>query len=327
MRSWVPDRYSLLFQGFVSILVISGCGGGSEEAAPADANAAAAAPAADTGKPATPTVKGLGASAKERQSEIDGGGQAAAEPKKEMSDLEKAQASMRAQQGGPAGPPGGQPGGGPTPGIIAPPGSGGGGPPGINFGGQPGSGGQPGAMPGREFGGAGNEVLLADNAFLENGEAMAPPGAGGLQGQGPGEQAGAAGGQAADDFSEPTKAVESFLSAIASKDAERIGRAVSRRGAEEAKNATIKKLMEGAIKKSLKAEDVDSLAKAFEEYKVVNVSLTKSSGSVNVTVGREVKSTSKKKSIVPEYERRILRVHRDGNQGWKVVDFGNRITQ
>lgn len=81
------------------------------------------------------------------------------------------------------------------------------------------------------------------------------------------------------------------------------------------------------MKKSLKAEDVDSLAKAFEEYKVVNVSLTKSSGSVNVTVGREVKSTSKKKSIVPEYERRILRVHRDGNQGWKVVDFGNRITQ
>jgi hypothetical protein len=48
---------------------------------------------------------------------------------------------------------------------------------------------------------------------------------------------------------------------------------------------------------------------------------------VNVTIGREVKSTSKKKSTIQEYERRILRVHRDGNQGWKVVDFGNRITQ
>ncbi|MFM7317086.1 MAG: hypothetical protein ACKO5E_09060 [bacterium] len=327
MRSWVTSRYALLLHGVACAIVVSGCGGGgSEEAAPAPA------PAADSGKPATPTVKGLGASAKERQSEIDGGGQAAAEPKKEMSDLEKAQAAMRAQQGGAAGPPGGgQPaGGGPTPGVIAPPGSGGGGPPGISFGGQPG--GQPGGMPGGGvtpgggFGGAGNNVLMADTAFLENGEALAPPGAGGVQGQGPGAP-GAAGSQAADDFSEPTKAVESFLSAVQSKDGERIAKAVSRRGAEEAKTPAVKKVMEGAVKKSLKDADIDSLAQAFAEYKVVNVSLTKTSGSVNVTIGREVKSTSKKKSVVPDYERRILRVHRDGSQGWKVVDFGNRITQ
>lgn len=323
MRSWVTHRYTLLINGVACAIAISGCGGGgSEEAAPAPA------PAADSGKPATPTVKGLGASAKERQSEIDGGGQAAAEPKKEMSDLEKAQAAMRAQQGGAAGPPGG---GAPTPGVIAPPGSGGGGPPGISFG-QPGGqpGGMPGggAVPGSGFGGAGNNVLMADTAFLENGEALAPPGAGGggVQGQGPGAP-GVAGGQAVDDFSEPTKAVESFLSAVQSKDSERIAKAVSRRGAEEAKTPAIKKVMEGAVKKSLKDEDIDSLAQAFAEYKVVNVSLTKTSGSVNVTIGREVKSTSKKKSVVPDYERRILRVHRDGSQGWKVVDFGNRITQ
>jgi len=290
MRSWVDWRHALIIQGISSALVISGCGGGSEEAAPADASATPP-KAADSGKPATPTVKGLGSSAKERQSEIDAGGNAAAEPKKEMSDLEKAQAAMRAQQGGPAGP---------TPGMIAPPGSGGGqpggAPPGISMGGQPGGqpgGGQPGMMPpGGGFAGGGNSVLMADTAFLDGGEALVASAAG-VQGQGPGAP-GAAGGEK-EDFSDPSKAAETFLSAVQSKDLERISRSVSRRGAEEAKNAAIKKVMDGAIKKSLKDDDIDALNKAFAEYKVVNVSLTKSSGSVNVTIGRELKSESKKK--------------------------------
>jgi len=317
MRSWFDWRQALIIHGFASALIISGCGGGSEEAAPADASAAASSPSTESGKSATPTVKGLGSSAKERQSEIDAGGNAAAEPKKEMTDLERAQATMRAQQG----PPGG---GTPTPGVIAPPGSGGGqpgAPPGIAFGGQPGS--QPGMPASGSFAGGGNDVLVADNAFLDGGEALAENAAG-VQGQGPGAP-GAEG--AVDDFSEPTKAVESFLNAVASKNADRIAKSVSRRGAEEAKNSAIKKVMDAAVKKTLTDKDIDDLGEAFADYKVLNVSLTKSSGSVNVTIGREVKSTSKKKSTIQEYERRILRVHRDGNQGWKVVDFGNRITQ
>ena len=42
-----------------------------------------------------------------------------------------------------------------------------------------------------------------------------------------------------------------------------------------------------------------------------------------MTIGRERKGTGKTERTT--FERRIMRVHRDGNTGFKILDFGNRI--
>jgi hypothetical protein len=190
------------------------------------------------------------------------------------------------------------------------------------------------AMPGGygEPGGAtgSGTVLLAETAFLENGEALAAP-AGQPGGQGfPGAEPGAGGpgglggAQAANDFSEPSKAVESFLSAVSAKDGERIGASISRRAPGEAKAAGLKRILTDAVGRKLTPEDVDAMSETFSEYKVLNITPGKTSGSVNVTIGRERKGTGKTTER-SSFERRIMRVHRDGTTGWKIVDFGNRI--
>ena len=372
MSDWKSRAHWLGQVGLTAgVLAITGCGGGgSEEAASTDT---AAKP--EAGKPATPTVKGLGATAKERQGGIDseaGGAAPAAAPT--GADMRKSMAQSqgggppagKAEQEGPAasgpgaispgqlsadtppaggsgggyvpanvasggsgsagGPPGGGPGGGPGPGSMRPGGAGGYVPPGVTSGGPPG--GPPGGGfmppggyggPGGGFGpggGSGGGVLLAENAFTEGGEALTDsvPAAGGPGGAGVGKT---------NDFSDPAKAVESFLEAVKSKNAELLAETLSRRAPTEAKSAAIKKYMSGALEKTLKSNDLDDMATAFADYTVEGLSVSKSSGSVNVTIGRIKKLTGKNDRS--DYERRIMRVHRDGKAGWKVVDFGNKI--
>ncbi len=223
-------------------------------------------------------------------------------------------------------------------------GPGGGPPPGVSFGAAPGPGGQAAAMrppggygapgtgaPGGSFaggGGTGNSVLLAETAFLENGEALsAQTGAGGQAGGQPGfgGQGGPGGDLAKDDFTEPAKAVESFLSAASARDGERIGAAISRRAAGEAKAGGLKKIFTAAVERKLSDEDVANIAETFADYKVMNMTPGKTSGSLSVTIGREKKEKGTGKTERTIFERRIMRVHRDGNTGWKILDFGNRI--
>lgn len=173
--------------------------------------------------------------------------------------------------------------------------------------------------PGGGFGpGGGNAggTLLAENAFTEGGEALNDS----VQ---PDSGPGGAGLGKTNDFSDPAKAVESFLEAVKSKNAELLAETLSRRAPTEAKSAAIKKYMSGALEKTLKSTDLDDMATAFADYKVEGFSVSKSSGSVNVTIGRIKKLTGKNDRS--DYERRIMRVHRDGKAGWKVVDFGNKI--
>lgn len=223
-------------------------------------------------------------------------------------------------------------------GSGGPGGPGGGPPPGVSFGAAPGPGGQAAAMmppggygapgtgaPGGGYaggGGGGGAVLLAETAFLENGEALEAPTGSGSQ-PGFGGQGGPGGDQAKNDFSEPSKAVESFLSAVTARDGEAIGAAISRRAAGEAKAAGLKKIFTAAVERKLSDEDIANIAETFSDYKVLNMTPGKTSGSVNITIGREKKGTGKTERTT--FERRIMRVHRDGNTGWKILDFGNRI--
>lgn len=305
MSRWALNRFVLGSFGVALSLLVSGCGGGSEEAAPEAGSGEAA-------KSSTPTVKGLGASAKDRQKDIDSGAGGAGPDQNAM---QKAMANQMGGPGGPGGPDaGGQPGGGYVPGYA----QGGQGP-------ESGQGGQPTAGASdlanapsyAGFGGAGNGILLADNAFVEGGEALTNTGAGAGQ---PGNPAG---GAAAEDFTGPDKAVETFLSAIESKDQDRIANAISRYAPRETKNPAYKKVYTAALEKKLTPEDIDGLVQVFHDYKVVNATLSKSSGTIHVTVGREIKSKSE--NLPSKYDRRIMVVHRDGARGWRVLDFGNRI--
>lgn len=352
-----------------SLVAVAGCGGGgSEEAATAETPA----PKAEAGKSATPTVKGLGAAAKDRQEGIDSGASGApagtasagGPPSTGNPGSDAMRKQMMQAQAGPGGPPGGAKaesegppatgsgaaapgsltadgpaGGGYVPANVTqggsgsaggppggPPGGGPGGggyvPPGVNSGGPPGGGpsaammrqGYPGGG-GASFGGggAGNAVLLAENAFTENGESLTEASGG----------TGAGGGAAFKaDFSDPRKAVETFLEAVRAKDADLIGESLSRRAPEEANKATLKKFMTSAREKTLEPQGLDDLAAAFADYQVQNMSVAKSSGSVNVVIGRVRKANERDK---PEFERRIMRVHRDGKAGWKIVEFGDRF--
>lgn len=326
----------------VCLMALIGCGGGgSEEAASTEA------PKAEGEKSSTPTVKGLGATAKGRQDGIDAGAAGSA-PADESANRK---AMMQGQGGGP--PPGAGPevaaaggSGAISPGqLSAPGGSGGyvppgaGGPPGGGPGGPPGGGGGyvppgaagagqgafPGMMPPGGMGGPGGygmpgggsssgAVLLALNAFADGGDALKTdvPASGG------------SGGSTADDFKDPMKAVESFLSAVKSKDPERVARVLSRRAPGEAKTAAAKKILTSALDQSITPEGLNDLAKVFEDYTVENMNVGKSSGSVNVIIGRNLKNEAGKK-ILTQYERRIMRVQRDGPINWKVVEFGNKI--
>ncbi len=332
----------------VCLMALTGCGGGgSEEAASTEAPKAEAGKA-EGEKSSTPTVKGLGATAKGRQDGIDAGAAGSA-PADESANRK---AMMQGQGGGPppgAGPevaaaggsgaispgqlsaPGGS-GGYVPPGAGGPPGGGPGGPPGGGGGYvPPGSGGAgqgafPGMMPpggmggpggyGMPGGGSGSSgaVLLAQNAFADGGDALKTdvPASGG------------SGGSTADDFKDPMKAVESFLSAVKSKDPERVARVLSRRAPGEAKTAATKKILTSALDQSITPEGLNDLAKVFEDYTVENMNVGKSSGSVNVIIGRNLKNEAGKK-ILTQYERRIMRVQRDGPTNWKVVEFGNKI--
>lgn len=367
MSDWKSRAYWFGQVGLTAgMLAIAGCGGGgSEEPASTDA---AAKP--EAGKPATPTVKGLGATAKERQEGIDsgaGGAAPAAAPagddmRKSMAQSQGGPPAGKAEQEGPSatgpgaispgqlsadtppaggsgggyvpanvaaggsGSAGGPPGGGPGPGSMRPGGSGGYVPPGVTSGGPPGGPPGGGFMPPGGYGGPGGGfgpgggnaggTLLAENAFTEGGEALNDS----VQ---PDSGPGGAGVGKTNDFSDPAKAVESFLEAVKSKNAEQLAETLSRRAPTEAKSAAIKKYMTGALEKSLKSTDLDDMATAFADYKVEGMSASKSSGSVNVTIGRIKKLTGKNDRS--DYERRIMRVHRDGKAGWKVVDFGNKI--
>lgn len=354
-----------------SLVAVAGCGGGgSEEAATAETPA----PKAEAGKSATPTVKGLGAAAKDRQEGIDSGAsgapagtESAGGPpttgnpgtdamRKQMMQAQAGQGgppggakaesegppatgsgaaapgSLTADgpagggyvppnvaQGGPGsagGPPGGPPGGGPGGGGYVPPGVNSGGPPGGGAGMPfmpPGGYGGPGGRGGfGGGGGAGNAVLLAENAFTENGEALTEASGG----------TGAAGGALKADFTDPLKTVETFLAATKARDAELISESLSRRAPEEAKKAALKKFMTSAREKTLESQGLDDLATAFADYKVEKMSVAKTSGSVNVVIGRVKKTNERDRS---DYERRIMRVHRDGKAGWKIVEFGDRI--
>ncbi|MFO0911215.1 MAG: hypothetical protein U0794_23240 [Isosphaeraceae bacterium] len=162
--------------------------------------------------------------------------------------------------------------------------------PGIAAGGGPGAPGQPGAMAGYPGGGA--------------------PGAGGPAGIG--GLGGDTGGPA--DFNTPEGAVQAFINALRSKDPERIYEATALRAATESTGA-YQKVFAAILEQSLAAEDLDELAKKVEGFQIVSRNPPKSTGKVEIIVGK----TGEK----GDYLTRKITVRKE-KAGWKVCDIAGQ---
>jgi hypothetical protein len=214
--------------------------------------------------------------------------------------------------------PGSEPGGGgsnqtqmpanyPRPGNQGP-----GGPPGGGGGNQrrlpqPGTGGPPGP------GGPSGEPGMAGGPNGEPGMAGGPgqpgqPGGRMMPGMSPG---GGGADAAVNDFTNPTKAASSFLSAVQAKDAERLADAVALRARYEA-GSEHKPVLSSVLDKTPAAEDLDKMARDFAGMKFMSLGARKGSGEQNVVVGK----ADQKQSTT-----RVLTVRKE-KAGWKVQDYG-----
>ena len=117
------------------------------------------------------------------------------------------------------------------------------------------------------------------------------------------------------EFTTPAKAVQSFLSAIKSKNPELIAESVAQRAPLE---ATVKnrKMFSAIIEQSLPNDELTNLASEFEGYQVIGQNLPKSTGSLGVTIGK----TYSRNNFQGRLSRTIT-VRKERGE-WKVVDVG-----
>ncbi len=136
----------------------------------------------------------------------------------------------------------------------------------------------------------------------------------GMMGPGGGRGGDGAGANLADgDFSSEVKGAESFLSALKSKDPEKLAEATAKHAEFEASNAN-KPVFKDILAKSASAEDLDKLAREFAGM-TVTMSSRKSSGTASVVVSKQEENTMIRRALVVRREK----------EGWKVQDFGGRI--
>jgi hypothetical protein len=131
---------------------------------------------------------------------------------------------------------------------------------------------------------------------------------------GPGGYGGMGGGNITADFKTPEGAVMSFLNALRAKDPERLRESTALRAATESTGA-YRKAFQAILEESLAAEDFDELVKKFEGMQIVNRNEPKSSGRVEVIVGK----TGQKGEI---FTRKVTVRHEKA--GWKVSDIAGQ---
>jgi len=122
---------------------------------------------------------------------------------------------------------------------------------------------------------------------------------------------GGGGQEAHDDFTTVTKAAQSFLSAVKSRDAEKIAAALAKHGQVEAVKDH-QEVFKAAAEGTLDADQVDSFARAFGDMKFGYVGQVRGTGMCMVVV---TKSNGKGGRV----DRTLTMRHEA--EGWKVQDF------
>ncbi len=145
------------------------------------------------------------------------------------------------------------------------------------------------------------------------------PGAAGGGGRGPGGDGdGLTGGGApgtvgaAGDFSTAMKGAQSFLAAAQAKDATALSEATAKR-AEFLAGAARIELFKAVLSQTATTDMIEQLARDFDGMKVMDVNTRKSSGSVEVIVGKDDTQKNNRMS-----RHLVMRKEKDG---WKVLDY------
>jgi hypothetical protein len=116
------------------------------------------------------------------------------------------------------------------------------------------------------------------------------------------------------DFRTPQSAVQSFLSAIRSKDPERLAEATALRAPTES-SPQYQKVFAAIIEQSLAPEDLDELAKKFEGMSIIGQNQAKSSARLGIIIG---KNGQKGEQLT-----RTITVRKE-KAGWKVCDVSGQ---
>ncbi len=143
---------------------------------------------------------------------------------------------------------------------------------------------------------------------------------GGMPGM-PGGGGGGADDKTTSDFSNPYKAVMSFLNAVKAKDMDRIAEATAQRaGRPEETSAHYQKVFQAILEQSLAPEDLDELAKKFEGMKIAGQNQAKSTGRLGIIIAKSAGNSGQQQGDI--YTRTIT--VRKEKAGWKVVDISGQ---
>ena len=147
-------------------------------------------------------------------------------------------------------------------------------------------------------------------------EQMKNRGAGAMQpGPGGGVQVptGAAPDDGPVDNHSPQGAVRGFLSALKSKDADRLVEATARRAPTEATSSRNREIFDKILQISLSDSEMDDLSKKLEGYKIAFENPQKSTAKVDVVIQKSGQNGA-------YYRRRVTTRHE--KKGWGVLDIG-----
>lgn len=116
------------------------------------------------------------------------------------------------------------------------------------------------------------------------------------------------------NFDRPQSAVQAFMNALKAKDPQRLREATALRAATESEGP-YRKVLSAILEESLAAEDMDELAKKFEGMQVTGMNPPKSSGRVDVIIGKSEGGG--------DYATRKITVRKE-KAGWKVIDIAGQ---
>jgi hypothetical protein len=117
------------------------------------------------------------------------------------------------------------------------------------------------------------------------------------------------------DFRDPRGAVDAFLDALAAKDLTRLAEATALRAQEEA-SAKNRDLFRRIYDESLSESELSELARSLEGYKISGENPQKSTGRVEVIVGKQGANN--------DYYTHKITTRRE-KKGWGVLDIGPRL--
>ena len=119
------------------------------------------------------------------------------------------------------------------------------------------------------------------------------------------------------DFSNPIKAVETFLNAIKKQDVEALSECIARRATQEP-HPRLRDLFIGLEEKTISSADLGELANDFADYKVMTLKPAKSSGQREVVLIKQEADPQYRFAQIIHTRTVTLRKERDD---WKVIEF------